>query len=228
MQSLVESSALRYRAPYLLAFLLLLSACATPPAGDVRADAEALNYEGLETVPSRGIDVVQVRPGTDFSLYSAVLLREPELNYRTPDRSQQQFALTAEQKDGFRDYIEELFTAELESMGSPALVTEPGPEVLELVVRLNDITATIPPRAAGPAGRVAIALRAVGDVTLVLEFSDSESGEILARAVDRKAIDGVAIAKGGELVTRWEDVEAISERWARVTREGLKEALSPR
>ena len=228
MQSLVESRAMRYLPLYLGVVLSLLAACATPPAGDVRADAEALNYEGLETVSSRMMDVVQVRPGADFSLYNAVLLKEPELNYRTPDRSQQQFPLSQEQKDGFQDYIGELFSSELGSMASPALVDEPGPEVLELIVRLNDITATVPPRAAGSAGRVAIALRAVGDVTLVLEFSDSQSGELLARAVDRRAIDGVAIAKGGELVTRWEDVEAIAERWARATRQGLEEALSPR
>ena len=219
---------MRYLPLYLGVVLSLLAACATPPAGDVRADAEALNYEGLETVSSRMMDVVQVRPGADFSLYNAVLLKEPELNYRTPDRSQQQFPLSQEQKDGFQDYIGELFSSELGSMASPALVDEPGPEVLELIVRLNDITATVPPRAAGSAGRVAIALRAVGDVTLVLEFSDSQSGELLARAVDRRAIDGVAIAKGGELVTRWEDVEAIAERWARATRQGLEEALSPR
>ena len=177
---------------------------------------------------SREVDIVQVRPGTDFSRYRGVLLREPELSYRTPDRSRQQFPLSAEQQDGFRDYVAELFAAELGGMTSPALVDEPGPDVLELVVRLTDITATVPPRSAGPSGRVSIALRAVGDVTLVLEFSDSESGELLARAVDQKAVDGVAIAKEGELVTRWEDVEAICKRWARLTRRGLEATLNAR
>jgi hypothetical protein len=219
---------MRYRAICLAALALLLSACATPPAGNVQAMADALNDEGLETVPSRNIDIVQVRPGADFSTYRGVLLREPELDYRTPDRAQQQFALSQEQKDGFQDYIAEIFASELGQMASPVLVDATGPDVLELQVRLTDITATVPPRSAGPAGRVSIALRAVGDVTLVLEFSDSESGELLARAIDQKAIEGVAIAKEGELVTRWEDVEAIVKRWARLTRQGLEEALSAR
>ncbi|MEO1201426.1 MAG: DUF3313 family protein [Pseudomonadota bacterium] len=204
---------------------IALGACATPPAGGV---PESLMAEGLESVSARRFDSVQVRPDTDFSPYNAVMLAEPIIEYSDPDPARQEVPLDQTRKAEFADYIAELFSSELASMVSPELVTESGPGVIELAVSLVDITATVPPRSAGPAGRVSIALRAVGDVTLVIDLSDSESGELLARVVDRKAVDGVAIAKQGELVTRWEDVEAIAKRWARLTRQGLETASASR
>ena len=225
MASLVKTRVSRYRAPMLLTLTLLLGACATPPGGGV---PDSLMAEGLEPVNARRFDSVQVRPDTDFSRFSAVMLAAPVLEYREPDRSRQEVPLDQTRKQEFVDYLAELFGSELESMGSPELVTEGGPGVIELAVSLIDITATVPPRSAGPAGRVSIALSAGGDVTLVMDFTDTDSGELLSRVVDRKAVDGVAIAKGGELVTRWEDVEAITARWARLTRQGLEAALSSR
>ena len=110
-------------------------------------------------------------------------------------------------------------------MQSPRLVTEPGPDVLELEVRLVDITASVSPRSAASAGRASIALQAVGDVTLVIELRDSQSREILGRVVDTKAVAGVAVASNNELLTRWEDVEAVCRRWARIVRQGLTQLL---
>jgi len=224
-----SNSAPLRRATSFLFIAALLAGCATPPPGGSGRDvAEPLNYEGLETVSARRMDIAQVRPGTDFSLYNAVLMRPPELAYRTPDRSRQEFPLSGEQQAALERLVTDVFESELDTLESRQLAAEPGPNVLELVVRLQDVTATVPPRAAGAAGRTSIALRAVGDVTLVLELSDSQSNEILARAVDRRAVEGIAIVNEGEVVTRWEDVEALCRRWARITRQGLESLLSAR
>jgi hypothetical protein len=210
----------------ILVIVSLLAACSTMPAsGDSQATADALNYEGLQTVPARRMDIVQLRPGVDFSGYDTVLLTSPEIAYRTPDRSRQEFPLSQEQKDAFAALVNDVFASELDRMTSLGLADGPGPGVLRVAARLQDVTATIPPRSAAPAGRASIALRAVGDVTLVIELSDSRSHEILARAVDTKAIEGVAIASDGALVTRWDDVERIVRRWAVITRQGLEELL---
>ncbi len=210
----------------LLPLLMLLGACAPQPTGNSTAVAAELNYEGLETVSVRRWDVGQVRPGADFSVYSAVMLDTPRLAFRTPDRSKGQFPLSQEQKDAFRDLVGEVFESELATMTSPRFVSKPGPDVLELNVRLRDITATVPPRSISPAGRAAIALQAVGEITIVLELRDSESGEILARVVDQRAVEGVAIARDGGLVTRWDDVEQLCRRWASITRHGLESLLN--
>ena len=73
-----------------------------------------------------------------------------------------------------------------------------------------------------------MALRAVGEVTLVIELFDSQSGEILARGVDTKAIEGAAMAQDGGLVSRWEDVDKLSARWASTTRMRLESLISGR
>ncbi len=227
MPSLVESFTLRYRGTCLVLLGLALAACATPPSSGRDVD-ESLLVDGFEAVSARRFDSVQLRPGVDFSRYHSVMLAEPVLEYRAPDRALREVPLDETRKAEFADFLKGLFRDELETMSSLELVSDKGPGVLEMAVGLTDITATVPPRSAGPAGRVSIALRAVGDVTLVMDFSDSESGELLTRVVDHKAVDGVAIAMDGELVTRWEDVEAICERWARLTRQGIETALRPR
>jgi hypothetical protein len=62
----------------------------------------------------------------------------------------------------------------------------------------------------------------LGEATLVIELSDSESGEVLARVYDRQAIEGVAIAQDPSApVTRWEDVEALCKKWASTVRDRL-------
>jgi len=222
MRSLKQTILWRYVAVVVAA--VLTGACAdvarapspAPPVSD------EVNFEGLQTVRVRRFEIGQVRPGTDFKRYAGVLFDSPELAYRTPDRSRQEVALEDEQKENFRVFVDEVFTAELGKMQHPALVDSPGEGVIRLEVRLQDITATVPPRSIGMVGRAAIALAAVGQVTLVIELYDSVSDEILARVVDTKAIEGAALAKDGAMITRWEDVDRIVARWASITRSGLE------
>jgi acyl carrier protein phosphodiesterase len=64
----------------------------------------------------------------------------------------------------------------------------------------------------------------VGEATLVVELLDSLNGEILARAVDRRAAEtfggglssGVSLANRVDSVTAWNEVRQLADRWARV------------
>jgi hypothetical protein len=83
----------------------------------------------------------------------------------------------------------------------------------------------VPPRSVSGVGD--IALHALAEATLVIEISDSESEEILARVFDRRAIEGTAIAqKQGPPVTQWEEVEAVCKRWASTVRARLDVVVS--
>jgi len=56
----------------------------------------------------------------------------------------------------------------------------------------------------------------------VIELGDSESGEILARVYDRRALEGVAISQNQEApLTRFEDGESMTRQWASTVRERL-------
>jgi len=183
------------------------------------------NFEGLREVKSRNWDRVEVRPNMVFTVYTGIILGDVTIAYRTPDRSQQQFPLTDEQKGRFQETLTTAYISELAMMKNAELVNSPGRDILLLSVRAINVTATVPPRGVSSVGRGTIALQAIGEVTLVLELFDSRSGEILARAVDTKTVVGAAIAEDGDMLTKWEGVDSLSARWASTTRSRLDTLL---
>lgn len=189
------------------------------------ASPPAANFEGLVAIQSTVFDAAEARPGIDLSNYNAILFDDIELAFRTPDRSQQEFPLSAEQKAEFHAALQQAFDSEFGKMQSPRLVTEPGPNVLRLDVRVQDITAKVPPRTAGRVGRAGVFLEALGEVTLVLEIFDSESGEILARAIDKAALQGAGMRDGSDMLTKWDGVAQLCSHWAATTRERLEAVL---
>ncbi|MBU2677628.1 MAG: DUF3313 domain-containing protein [Gammaproteobacteria bacterium] len=101
------------------------------------------------------------------------------------------------------------------------IVGERGTGVLELNVRVQDIVANVSPGRLSAAGRGTAFLEASAAATLVIELSDSVSNELLARGVDTSTVEGAAMRQGGEMATRWQGVEELSERWASVARAGV-------
>lgn len=200
-------------------FLLVLSlsvlGCAAEPPV---ATSSAVNYEGLAEVRRSHFDVAQLRPDTVFGAYDGVIVSAPELAFKTPDRTQKQFPLDEDQKRRFQKVLTEAFSAEFSSLQNLEIKERPGPSVLELSVRVENITATVPSGQKAPIG---FALTAFGEATLVLELRDSQSQQILARGVDTSAIEGAALGQDGGVVTRWEDVEKLCSRWASMTRSRL-------
>ena len=193
------------------------SGCAQMPQSKNTA---VVDYEGLAPVTSRRLDAAFIRPGVDFNVYKRLRPGNLELAYRTPNRSQQQFALTAEQKTRFRQLLIDAFKAEFTSKGTLEVVDAPGPDVLTLNVRVQDIVARIPPSGGGP-GRAAILLDALGEATLVLEVRDSQSNEILARGVDTRATEGAAILQKSGPMTKWSEADALCQHWAKAARRAL-------
>jgi hypothetical protein len=185
-----------------------------------------VNIEGLQQVQSSNFEVAFARPGVRFSQYNKLLVNELELAFHTPDRSQNQFALGEDQKTRFRAAMAVAFGQELGNLSNLEVVTEPGPDVLDLNVRVQDIVASSPGRRVGNVGRAGFAIETVGEMTLVIELRDSESEEILIRVFDRRAFEGAAMLSGESVVSTWEGVERIVERWALRVREGLDELVS--
>lgn len=202
---------------------LVLGGCApmTP-----QAVTEIQEYrDGLERIKARRFDSAFVRPGIEFSAYTGLLVEEPELAFRTPDRSKLQFALTRDQKTQFRNLLTKKFQMELAKSTRLSLVENAGPNVLTLKIRVQDILATVPPSSRGGVGLTGFALEAIGEATIVLELRDSQSEETLAHATDRRSLEGAAIIQGGEALTRWSEVEELAEQWASKARKGLDTLL---
>ena len=209
-----------------LGFLALVatvaSACGPQPT-QPKPTGE-INIEGLQQVRSQNFEVAFARPGVRFADYRKLMVDELELAFRTPDREQNQFPLGEDQKTRFRAAMATAFGEELGNLEAVEVVTEPGPDVLALNVRVQDIVARAPGRRVG-GGRAGFALETVGEMTLVLELRDSESEEVLVRAFDRRAFEGAAMVSGDSVVSTWQGVDRIVARWASRTREGLENLL---
>jgi hypothetical protein len=184
-------------------------------------DKTSFDFEGLEPIPSQHFTAVFGRLGTDFTHYDGVIVNDVELAFRTPDRSKNQFPVNQENKERFKDFLKRQFVDEFANLENIELVEAPGPTVLGLHVRVQDILATIPGRRVGAAGRATFALEALGEITLVIELRDSQSEEVLVRVFDQRALEGVAMFEDDNPVTRWPDIEEICKQWARRVREGL-------
>lgn len=203
----------------LLLIVLLVSACATQPSMPI---AVTTDLDGLRQVSSKYFGAAFVRPGVDFTQYQELVLGGSELAFKAPDRSKQQFPLSPEQKDGFRQELDAQFAAEMANLKTLRLTDKAGPGVLDVQIRVQDILATVPAQGTGGSAWGSLSLEAMGEATLVIELHDSESGEILARVYDRRAIEGVAIAqRQAAPLTRWQDVEAMCKQWASTVRERL-------
>lgn len=207
------------RAVIAIALAAFLSGCATTTSDPVALE---LDFEGLQQIKSRHFDVAKIRPGVNFDAYTGLMVDEPELAFRTPDRSQHEFALSDEQKGKFLNMLASQFQSQLAQSQRLTLVEAAGPGVLSLSIRVQDVNATIPPNSGGRVGRAGVFLTAAGEATLVLEVRDSQSNEVLARAAEVRAVEGAAmLQKGGGAVTSWTDVDKLCEQWAITARERL-------
>lgn len=204
----------------------LLTACQAAPVEDAGSEAPEVNYEGLATVDSRRFDVAQVRPRTDFSGYSRLILAAPEIAYRRPDRAKREFPLSEEQKERFHSLLTTAFEKEIGALKSLEAADAPGPETLTLVVRVQDISARAE-QSVGRTGRAAAALETAAEATIVIELRDSQSNEILARGVDAGKTTGAALrAPDGKPLTRFESPDKVVEEWAAKARAGLENLLA--
>ena len=207
----------------LFTILGLNTACAPQPTSPV--DLSGTNFDGLQEINSAYFSAAFMRPGVNFNDYQELLLGDTELAFRTPDREKQQFPLTSKQKDQFRQLLDAQFSNEFAQSKTLRMTDVVGPEALRLNVRVQDIVAMVPPRSVSGVGD--IALQALAEATLVIEISDSESGEILARVFDRRAFEGTAIAqRHAAPITQWEEVDAVCIRWAETVRARLDAVVS--
>ena len=209
-----------------LIFLSLAAVVGCAPQPTRPLDKTSFDFEGLEQIPTRNFTAGFGRPDTDFTNYAGVIVNDVQLAFRTPDRSQNQFPLNTENKDRFSAFLKDQFIAEFADLQNIRLVDTPGPTVIDLHVRVQDILATIPGQRVGAIGRATFALEAIGEVTLVIELRDSESEEVLVRVFDQQALEGVAMFQDDRPVARWPDIEQLCRQWARRVREGLDVLVS--
>ncbi len=174
----------------------ILAGCASasgPPTIQTGPDAE-VTADGLYRVDNSLVAMAWMKPDMDLRGYTAIMIDPVEVAYQRDPQGRTRsvgpgdpggnFALTPAQMENFKSYFGEAVIEALSGDGAYRIVDTPGPDVLRITAELIDLIVRIPTQTTSARGGMAV--RSYGEVTIVLEVRDSQSGEILARAADRQ------------------------------------------
>ena len=223
--------AARVGAAALVLSLYAGSGAAAPkqPRIETGPDAE-VTHDGLVRVQKSVVDAAWVKPTLDLTPYKKLMVVSQGVSFRKLEpvsefqaRRESQFPVKEENKERLSRELRTAFEEELATLERYEIVNAPGPDVLLLVGAVIDVVSNIPPDIdSARYGRGGVWLTSVGDATLVIELRDSESGEILARAADRRAAES-PFAFEVNTVTAWSEVRRLAAYWATLLRRRLEE-----
>jgi hypothetical protein len=199
------------------------------PRIETGPDAE-VTHDGLVRVQKSVVDAAWVKPTLDLTPYKKLMVVSQGVSFRKLEpvsefqaRNESQFPVQEENKERLSRELKTAFEAELAKLERYEIVRAPGPDVLLLVGAVIDVVSNLPPDLESARfGRGGVYLTSVGDATLVIELRDSESGEILARAADRRAAES-PFAFEANTVTAWAEVRRLASYWASLVRRRLEE-----
>ena len=210
-----------------IAVAALVVGCAAEPSIQTGPDAE-MTFDGLVRIDNSRFSAAWIDPDIDLTQYSKLLPGGAEFQFRNVQKtsrttmrasSENEFWISDSTRQKLIDTVSEVFSDELSRSEHFTLADERGADTLIIVGALHDIVSRVPPDFVG---RGEIYLSSLGEATLVIEISDSLSGEVIYRAVDRRAVENV----GGQMIransaTTGGEVRRGARRWATRLREGL-------
>lgn len=193
--------------------------------------APPANWDGLTQVPSKGADLLYLRPGADFHGYNAIILDPAEVAFH----KDWQRDINSSRRSGrisdsdvraaineARDKLRKSFENKFRQAGFQ-IVTAPGENVARVFVGVANVQVTAPEM--NTAGRSRVFAREAGYATLVIEVRDSLSGELLGRAVDQ-GIAGDTFAMSRDRVSNWADFEQLFDDWATLSAKGFQRLIA--
>lgn len=211
-----------------IAAALLLGACASkPPTLQTGPDAE-ITFDGLTRVDNAAFTNAWADADADWARYNKFIPGGASFEFRAVKKtnnttrassSQNEFWISDSDRARLEEEVSAVFAEELAASQRFTVTDTPGADTLVIRGALHDIVSRVPPEMMG---RGEIFISSVGEATIILEVVDSMSGEVLARAVERRA----ASRPGGQgmssnTVTTWAEVRRLARNWATRLRNGM-------
>jgi len=200
----------------------------TPPISEAEGDITTLE-NGLQLVSIRGAEMFWVRPGVDLRAYDRVALRPVSVEYKeTPrhyrlDPSSAGVLLTERDHERLQRSFYDIFKTGLASGPGFGPASQPDPGLLWVSTSLLDVVVhnNEPPNT-----NELKWIQNFGEMTLRVEFSDSKTGEVIARFEERRTI-GPSGEFIGSVVRQdrsyWSFVRANLTRWSELVRQRMHE-----
>ena len=207
-------------------FIALQAAAQQDPMTAVDGQAD------LEPVKKAKFRNTYVNTDADFSQYSKLFLGDAFFDYRdegtahstrsTMTRSSKSvFGISDSERQKFEQVVDEAFIKELGKAKNFSIVDDLDENTMIMRGAVVDIISRVPPEFVG---RSEVYLASVGEATLVMEFLDGKTGEVLARIAERRTIGRGQIdmmSMPANSVTVWADVR----RWAASSAKRLRSEL---
>lgn len=210
-----------------IAMLLLLGVVTL--TGCTGTQNQVTEWDGLVRQPVSRMDAVFVRPDADIPAYTSVMLDPVQVSFARnwdPNQGRRNPASRLNAADveaiqsGLADLFRETFRTQL-AQGGFTLVDEPGPETLRVSAAIVDLFVTAPDTMS--AGRSRTYTANSGQMTLVAELRDSETGDLLARAVDTQRGRTTSGMQFTNNVTNTADARRAVGVWAAALRQGMED-----
>ena len=185
--------------------------------------------EGLKLIPNtKDIALVWAEPGADLSQYERVYLTEPYVAFKKNwkrDQNRGSIRVSSADMERIKKNVQQLFmevfTEELEK-GGYNLVSERAEDVLIVKPAIVDLYINAPDIRSST--RVESFTTSAGSMTLYLELYDSETDDLLAKALDPKADRDRGYLQWQTGVSNRAAARRLMKPWAEALRNGLDEA----
>jgi hypothetical protein len=194
-----------------------LAACVIAPGPPDRTP------DGLQKVLSTRVDSLYVAPGASLARYGKVLLDtvdvafKPDWQARHPEVSVDEIAMI---RHGAASVFREQFASEL-ARGGYVIASGAAPDVLRVTASMVDLD-IVSGGGADPASPQFMV--STGDMSLVGELRDSQSGAVLARIADRTRGRSQGNLKLSGQAAQTAEARAAFTQWAGYLREALDDA----
>lgn len=199
-------------------------ACASQAPGGIyyASGKGTVTPDGLHQVEWEPFAVTYVKPGVDLGRYDKVLVQEVTVSYKTPppkgdfrqDSAEANYALPPSALASLRRYFHEAFVKELGKSKIFSIADAPGPQVLLISGHIVNLQIQAQPWQDQDPDEIDYRSSS-GQMTLLLDARDSQSGEPLVRVGQARAIQ---MSDGGwyqsDPVTNSAAVRQILTTWA--------------
>jgi hypothetical protein len=213
------------------ALIWLALLVALPSLGFAKSENEIPEYtvEGLKLIPNtKNVAYVWAEPGADLSSYDRIYITEPYVAFKKNwQRDQNRGSIRVSNSDMERikkdvaSLLMETFTEELQK-GGYALANERAEDVLIVKPAIIDLNVNAPD--VRSVGRTSTFTTSAGSMTLYLELYDSETDDLLAKALDPQADRDSGFMQWQTGPANRAAAKRIMQPWAEALRKALDNA----
>lgn len=206
----------------------LLASNTAPALADEKVSE--VSMEGLELVEKDRRGEIYANPEVDWGDYTQIRLDPATVafrkNWQRDQNRQQPFKVKDEDMERIRSDIaeifDEVFRVELRTDGGYEMTAENGENVLRIKPHIVDLDIYAPDTVTPGISRSYT--RSAGRMTLKLEIYDSVTGDLLAKASDRREAPDYGYLQWTTKIRNNMEMRRLMERWAEGLRTRLDEA----